>query len=211
MEPCFVGVDLGQAMDYTALAVVERAEETGDWDPVMVAWRKEVKLRVRYLERVPLGTPYPEIVERVKQMTHSPELAEHCHVAADATGVGRPVIDLLRQAGLGCGLMPVVVTSGDHETHDGGYYRVPKQDLIVGLQVLLQQEKLQIAAGLRHAETLATEMAGMRARTTHTGHEQYGAWREGQHDDLVFAVALACWGLKKVYPENGVGYRQFRL
>jgi hypothetical protein len=105
----------------------------------------------------------------------------------------------------------VVVTSGDRETQDGGYYRVPKRDLIVGLQVLLQQENLQIAGGLRHAEMLAAEMAGMRVRTTHTGHEQFGAWREGQHDDLVFAVALACWGLKKVYPYSGSGYRQFRM
>jgi hypothetical protein len=32
------------------------------------------------------------------------------------------------------------------------------------------------------------------------GNEQYGAWREGEHDDLMFAVALAYWGAKKVYP-----------
>jgi hypothetical protein len=25
------------------------------------------------------------------------------------------------------------------------------------------------------------------------GHDQHGAWREGTHDDLVLAVALACW------------------
>jgi hypothetical protein len=189
---------LGQAKDHTAVAVVEQEEVAGEWDPAMVAWREEVKLRVRYLERV-------------RQMTRSPELAGRCHVAADATGVGRPVMDLLRQAELTCRVLPVVVTSGDRETQEGGYYRVPKRDLIVGLQVLLQQENLQIAGGLRHAEMLATEMAGMRVRTTHTGHEQFRAWREGQHDDLVFAVALACWGLKKVYPYCGPGYRQFRM
>jgi hypothetical protein len=26
-----------------------------------------------------------------------------------------------------------------------------------------------------------------------TGHDSYGQWREGQHDDLVLAVALATW------------------
>jgi hypothetical protein len=25
-------------------------------------------------------------------------------------------------------------------------------------------------------------------------------WREGEHDDMVLAVALACWGMKKVWP-----------
>ena len=86
----FVGLDLGQSRDFTALAVLERAELTGEFDPAMFAWRKEVALRLRYLERVPLGTPYPEIVERVRRTTRSPELAGRCHVAADATGVGRP-------------------------------------------------------------------------------------------------------------------------
>ena len=41
-------------------------------------------------------------------------------------------------------------------------------------------------------------MAAMRVRQTPAGHEQYGAWREGEHDDLVFAVALAHWGAKSV-------------
>jgi hypothetical protein len=26
-----------------------------------------------------------------------------------------------------------------------------------------------------------------------TGHDSYEAWRESVHDDLVLAVALACW------------------
>ena len=26
-----------------------------------------------------------------------------------------------------------------------------------------------------------------------TAHDSYGAWREGQHDDLVLALALALW------------------
>ena len=82
----FVGVDLGQSRDFTAIAALERAELTGEYDPAMCAWRKEVALRLRYLERVPLGTPYPEIVERVRRTTTAPELDGRCHVAVDATG-----------------------------------------------------------------------------------------------------------------------------
>ncbi len=26
-----------------------------------------------------------------------------------------------------------------------------------------------------------------------TAHDSYEAWREGDHDDLVLAVAMACW------------------
>ena len=38
---------------------------------------------------------------------------------------------------------------------------------------------------------LAREMAAMQVKIALSGNEQYGAWREGTHDDLVFAAALA--------------------
>jgi len=34
----FVGVDLGQSRDFTAIAVVERSVRAGGWDPVMCGW-----------------------------------------------------------------------------------------------------------------------------------------------------------------------------
>ena len=203
---CFVGLDLGQSRDFTAIAVLERAELRGDWDPAMYAWRKTTALRLRHLERVPLGTPYTEVVDRVVVVTRSGELAERCHLIADATGVGRPVLDMLRRAELGCRrLWPVLITGGNLETYANGYYRVPKRDLIVGLQLLLQRRGLQIAKGLKFGPVLAREMAEMRVKITPSGNEQYGAWREGEHDDLVLAVALACWGARKAYPGGADG------
>ena len=44
---------------------------------------------------------------------------------------------------------------------------------------------------------LVKEMTDMQVKTTLAGGQQYAAWREGQHDDLVLAVALACWGGKE--------------
>ena len=82
---------------------------------------------------------------------------------------------------------------------------MPKRDLIVGVQVLLQNGGLKIASGLPHAATLAKEMAEMRVKVTAAGREQFGAWRSGQHDDMVFAVALACWAARKMYPNAAVG------
>jgi hypothetical protein len=110
-------------------------------------------------------------------------------------------MDMLRRAELGCRrLWPVVITSGDLERHADGHYRVPKRDLIVGLQLLLQRKALQIAAGMQFGPVLAREMAEMRVKITPSGNEQYGVWREGEHDDLVLAVALACWGARKAWP-----------
>jgi hypothetical protein len=102
-------------------------------------------------------------------------------------------------------LLPAIITSGATETRSEGYYRIPKRDLVIQLQVLLQCGALRIAAGLKHAATLAAELQEMRVKVTSAGHEQYGAWREGTHDDMVFAVALACWAAKKVYPNPPTG------
>jgi hypothetical protein len=55
-------------------------------------------------------------------------------------------VDMLRNANLDqqCRLLPVMITSGHDETRSGGYYHVPKRDLIIGLQALLQRGGLQI-------------------------------------------------------------------
>ena len=64
----FVGVDLGKRRDPTAIAVVERAEVAGEWDAFQAAYRQWVEYRVRHVERTRLGTPYPDVVERVKEV-----------------------------------------------------------------------------------------------------------------------------------------------
>jgi hypothetical protein len=73
------------------------------------------------------------------------------------------------------------------------------------MQVLLQSGGLQIASGIPHGATLVAEMAEMRVKVTTAGNLQFGAWREGAHDDLVLAVALACWGARKMYPHGPYG------
>ena len=56
----YVGVDLGQRVDFTAVAVVEREEMPRAWmEPLYKG------LAVRWLERMPLGTPYTAVARRV--------------------------------------------------------------------------------------------------------------------------------------------------
>src|SRR5690349_633250 len=93
----FVGVDLGQLRDYTAIAVLELMETSGGWDPVHCGYRKQTVLRLRHLERVPLGTPYPEVVERIRSVVRSADLLGRCQMMVDATGVGTAVVDMLRR------------------------------------------------------------------------------------------------------------------
>ena len=60
----YVGLDLGKMRDYSALAVVER-EDRLCWTPAIPS---PPVLRVRHLERFPLGTPYMRVVARVSEL-----------------------------------------------------------------------------------------------------------------------------------------------
>ena len=51
----FIGLDLGQSHDPSAMAILEGTELTGGWDAEMYAYRKMAALRLRHLERLPLG------------------------------------------------------------------------------------------------------------------------------------------------------------
>lgn len=187
----YCGLDLGQANDFTALAIAERV--TASLAPEQPA-PGAVALpdyHVRALDRAPLGTPYPVIARTVATMFRSPPFSNTGALVVDATGVGRPVVDSLRHTGLS----PIAVTiTGGSEVHGGrGAYRVPKNDLVSNLILLFQQRRIRIAASLHHAETLIRELEAMRMRITASGNDQYGAYGEGEHDDLVLALALALW------------------
>jgi len=150
---------------------------------------------VRHLERLPLGTRYPEVVGRVKALLNTPPLADEYALAVDATGVGVAVTDMLRNAGLY--FDGVTITSGEKESREGSHWRVPKRDLISACQVLLQQRRLKIAASLPEAKTLTEELLNFRYKITQASNLTYESWREGAHDDLVLALSLAVWEAEK--------------
>jgi len=177
----YIGLDLGQAQDYTAIAVVEKKELP-----------KPAEYHVRHLERPKLGTPYPAIVDRVKQLMASSSLQNKTALVVDATGVGAPVVDMFRKAGLRP--VAITITGGNSVGSGDGGYHVPKRDLVTTLQVLFQTGRLKVAAGLPEARTLVEELLNFKVKiNVKTAHDSYEAWREGIHDDLVLAVALACW------------------
>lgn len=182
-----VGLDLGQARDYTAIAVLTRRVVSGG-RPVYA---------VPYLERPPLGLTYPEIVARVVALARRPELRGAVWVA-DATGVGRAVADHLAEAmrGVpGIRLLPVTIAAGGRATKDpvNGWLRVPKREIVGALKAVLASRRLSVARSLHEAETLVSELEAFRVKVTASANETFGAWRERDHDDLVLATALAAW------------------
>jgi hypothetical protein len=112
----------------------------------------------------------------------------------------RQLVDVL------CHLVPVTITAGQsiNATEDGSI-RVPKRDLVCCLQVPLQARRLRVARSLLETQPLVRELENFRVKITEPANEVFGAWRLGQHDDLVLAAALACW-----WAEHG-GYGGFEV
>lgn len=125
----------------------------------------------------------------------------------DQTGVGRPVVDLFRRAGLNP--IGVTITAGDGESRTPeGDYRVAKLLLVSRLQAALQEGSLRIAKDLPESRALALELQDFRAQVMQSGYTRFGA-REGQHDDLVLAVALGAGYAGKAEPT--VAFFQVRM
>lgn len=177
----YLGLDLGKHTDHTAIAVVRRAA------PRWQSLPPDPVLRVEYAERLALGTRYTYVVEHVRELI--PRLPGRARVVVDATGVGDPVVEMLAAAGLGCPITQIVITSGEAPHGSGDRWRIPRADLIDGVVRLLENDELRAWNGLRGARLWAGEMAGLRYRH----HLRTAA----THDDLVIAVALACWRARR--------------
>jgi len=191
----YIGVDLGQRVDHSTIAVVERQERTVAYLPPEFEC-----LWVRYLERLPLGTPYADVVERIREIVQQPKLGSRKKLVVDATGVGGPVVELLRDARLECPLTAVTLTGGGLAHGDGIRWNVPKKDVLTSVLLLLEQGKLKIAGNLRETPRLFQELTQVDLRFRPGGRIQMAADGAGEHDDLVMAVALACWVGRKARP-----------
>jgi hypothetical protein len=238
----WIGVDFGQAADYTAVCVVERKrillhpDKPAPEVPVFTeAWsslrgefvheelspeerREELErlrpareeLHVRYLSRPPLRTSYADIcrgvVDRLTTLEEplpiegsDPTWGFEAGLVVDATGVGRAVTDMLYVELEGrptpeATLWPVQVTAGRHLTRSGAFLGAPKRDLIAAGVIALQEGRLKIAKDIPLRDTLIQELLDYRVKINiSTGHDSYEPWREGAHDDLLFATCLACW------------------
>jgi hypothetical protein len=218
----YVGVDLGQRQDYTALAVVEHLTRPAQWRPWWGKTRsafdfpdedeadleaetpEEALYVVRQLDRV-RDTSYEAVIDTILGLFRYRELRSAALVV-DATGVGVPVLDAMRRRGLKP--YAITITGGTSVHQDGQSFHTPKKDLVAAVAVLLESHRLQIVPSLKHAPTLSAELQNFKAKLTPAGHETFGAgaapdWRQGAHDDLVLATATALWLSERIGRTRG--------
>lgn len=171
-----LGLDLGRQRDFAALAAL-RCEGAA--------------ARVTGLQRWPLGTEYPALLDDVGRIVEASPTRPA--LVVDATGVGVGFVDFAKRANLSANLIPVTATSGARERMVDGVCRVPKANVMGALRSMLAAHLLSVTSGIAGADDLRRELAGIEVRFTKAGNEVSGAFRHGSHDDLTYALALACW------------------
>lgn len=186
----FCAVDLGQRNDYTAIAVLQETPEIiapSPWGREVVNW-----LDVVHLDRF-RGVEYAEVCERIARLLSLPQLVGNVRLAVDATGVGLPVVELLRARGLSP--MGITLTAGSSVNADpvASGWRVPKRDVVAAIDIAQSTERLRIAPGIPHRDQLKKELQGFVATMKDGGRDSYEAVSAALHDDLVIALGLALW------------------
>ena len=209
-----IGCDVGQRVDPTAIAVCER-EQPGKGQPD--------RFIVRHLERLEIGTPYPDIAARIaavyrgvvarmtarlsEEQTYKQavgelrgylrpdgvlwgEAADSVTLMVDATGVGTPVVDLIReQAGSGgCPAHGRVLhlrrpLQPPHREHARGASAKPSSS--PGCNHYCSTS----ASGSRRRSRpapLADELLNYEIRVTADANVTAGAFKTCTHDDLVY-------------------------
>ncbi len=195
MGPVAVGIDIGKKRDPTAIAVTEAESRPGPRGP-------EDHHLVRFLERLPLGTPYPRVAARLEEIVTGirqrlnrswpgpplprPVLSLRTYV--DATGVGQPVVDALRAANVD--VVAVYFTHGDRRTEEGNQVTLGKAYLVSQLKSLFQAERVHLPA-TSEALAMKRELMDYELRVSEDANDRYGAFKTGTHDDLVTALGLA--------------------
>ena len=216
-----LGLDLGQASDYSAMAALTKKAYHPDWDSQVkmrlakiqdegqrkveaAKYVKDPSCNLIRLQRWPLKTSYLQIVEDVLHVCLKSQAAM---LVVDMGGPGRPVVDLLRQQAeirrVNTRIRPVSIVASNasmrmHKEARGSYWTVPKVDLVTAAAVLMQGGNLVTPNKADPMiKLLIKEMRSFRMRQSPSGRTNQFEARQGEHDDVVLAFSLACWWMMR--------------
>lgn len=191
-----LGIDLGQRVDSTAIALLELIDRAAE------GTAPRIHYETRHLERLPLGTKYPDVARRVAaiqsnaiQVVRQRALDRGNRDAdvwlttwVDATGAVA-ALDIFREQGIT--VTPCFFNHGDRRTENGDQVVIGKAFLVNRLQALLQTDRLHLPPGHPEAAAMMRELQDYEIKIDQNANDRYGAFKTGTHDDLVTALGLA--------------------
>jgi hypothetical protein len=181
-----IGLDIGREHDPAALAVLmSSTTRPASHRPL---WRAVS------ISTIPLGTSYRLLAETTVNIANEfQETGQAVVVTVDATGVGSPVIETMREIAPTLHIVGVKIAGGRSRSMQGpDDYVVGKHLLTEVLQVALEQHGIEWPPGTTEHDELHKQMASFVTKTTATGYQRHEAAGDG-HDDLVLATELALW------------------
>jgi hypothetical protein len=201
MRKFILSVDLGTAVDHTALALITKTVYgTGEFTYINSEWFEKSATRFDLLrsKRLPLQMDYTEIIKYVSQRKQQVDdwaasfrPFHESDLVLDSTGVGRPIVDLFRRAGFRP--VAVTITAGQEPTNHGSRrWSVPRSVLIMGLRSAFEAGELVLNYNQQEINILREELSQLSPQYTPSGNLTF-QHRVGQHDDLVLSLAQGVW------------------
>jgi len=151
------GADLGKLEDYSVLTVLRKTGE---------------RLDLVYLNELPLGTPYTEVIGL---LARAEERFRFQGLYVDQTGVGEPLLEELRGRGVPYAA-GVTLTAG------------VKEEVMTCLKLAMEQRRLRMPY-LRRLFSQINEQQYAYAPSGHLGFRH----PSGGHDDQLWSLALAVY------------------
>jgi hypothetical protein len=192
-------MDIGRAVDYSAIAVLARRieGESGNIDGQFLT-----KYYAVMVKRLPLGTPYYMLEEEVDRIWKLPELrASNNWIIVDKTGVGAPVVENIRR-NRGLPVQGVTITGGEVVNQSTpNEFNVPKSHLVTALMDIVQRKRFKVMRGVDNEKEFFEQVDNFGYKINReTANMSYEAMQDRVHDDLVIAAALGVWFAERVVP-----------
>ena len=212
-----VAGDMGKRKDPATIAVCQRVTKVrGDATPGPGIYIGHSTPEVVYteldfvmLEEFPLGTTYRDIVARHKDIVTDKEVFRNVDHLVDATGVGEAVLEMMHIDLPDC--IGLYFTGGDRvrEGKTKTELFVPKRDIAMSLLLWHQHDRIHVNQGhdrtrdgRRQAEVFQRyeeQLSKFKEKIKTTHHTVWENESDADHDDLVIAVAMACWWAQMHY------------
>ena len=178
----FIGLDLGQRVDFSAFAVLTAVTHIADTrDPYYCHHKRTELLRLRDAAQCPAGLEYKKIPSVVYQIRRALGWDLNVTLAVDASGPGLPVVEMIKASSPQAEVQAyIIVPGGAGLSMRKGIHTIGRQTLLSSLRIALETGVIRFPGNLHCRQQLIDQILATSIEGPSTSH-----------DDMVFALALA--------------------